>query len=145
MKHKNNGFTLFEVMAALTIMGSAITAVLTLGSSLFQAAVKSTGSFERMVHMKNLMNEAHEKKWWESDKKITRTIEHPALELTYSVQPIAEKTALKSIKNMVVEKVEVEWSDKKSQRKDTLVCFTYKPSKQDQEEGSASSIKQGKQ
>jgi len=121
-----NGFTLFEVMIALAIMGSAVTVILTLASALFKTSTKSTRAVERIIDMKNMLLEVHEK----PQTAHTQQRGIPVNTLEYTEKPVADKSAFKGIKNIVREQIQAQWNDKGAQRTDSLVFFLYKPEKQ---------------
>jgi hypothetical protein len=116
-------------MAALAIMGSAITVILTLAGALFKTSTQATQSVDRVIEMKNMLIELHE------NPKATRAVDRgfPSMNIQYQEKHIPEKSVLKDIKNLVIERVNAQWYDKGVQRADSLVFFLYKPEKKEKE------------
>lgn len=120
------GFTLFEVMIALAVMGSAVTVILTLVSALFTTSTKSAHAAVHITAMKNMLYEVHENPLMRHTQEKNLV---PAVTLTYKEKPLSGKSVFKGIKNLVIEQVTAQWYDKGVQRTDSIVFFLYKPEK----------------
>lgn len=128
---KKQGFTLFEVMIVVPIIGIALPALLGLGSMLFKTVSQATARFEHVIVLKNFLVEAHENQWWKSSEKRTQHNEFPALDMAYSTKPVSDKSSLKTVKNLVIEQVDARWVDGGRTRTDSLVFLMYKPEKKE--------------
>lgn len=126
-----NGFTLFEVMIALAVIGVTVPALLTLSGALFKRVTKTRFSFEHVVALKNMLVEAQEKEW--QQQKTAKKHDDALGDFTYTVKKIPEKSALASIKNLIIEQVEVQWHNSNNMHTDSLIYIAYKPEPTDAE------------
>lgn len=114
------GFTLLEVMIALSVIGTAVTVIISFAGTLYSVTKKSARATERIGELKNMLRTV------ESDPAAQKKQERgfPVLALTYTKKPVAAQSALADIKNLVIEKIEAQWTDGRK-RTDTLYALRY--------------------
>ncbi|MFA6066795.1 MAG: prepilin-type N-terminal cleavage/methylation domain-containing protein [Candidatus Babeliaceae bacterium] len=110
MKSKSpqpNGFSLVEVVIALTVFAMIMTSLLALQGTLTTTLARASRRISSCMHVKNFFYEIERKKK-ESDAKISS--EEKKTEagiLTYSEEPLGKDSAFKKLKNLVINKVEL--------------------------------------
>lgn len=104
-KYKKNGFALSEVLFALTVIATAIMAIMSLAGTLIKQSERSRTLIEKYMRMSNFLTQAHQKQFMNSAKPITHVDEEQHIKLTYESKSIPEKSTLKGIKNLKLEKV----------------------------------------
>ncbi len=130
MDSKNkSGFTLVEVLLALTIIGLVLSPIFVIQSSVLRSTSKAAQIFTRLLIAKDfLIDQQFEHA--DSDQAVTteRKITVPPTKLVFSSKKVPDNSSLKKIKNIMVESVAFEWTDaqgRKQQQK--LVTFSFKP------------------
>lgn len=126
MKH---GFTLFEVMITLAIIGAAVPVILTLAGALFRTTTHAEQLIDRVVDMKNMLADVHQN----PQAAHTQQRGFPVSTMKYTEKPVSEKSALKGTKNLVIERISAQWHTDKKQQEDTLIAIRYKPETKKQE------------
>lgn len=129
MIHSKNrdGFTLIEVLLALSLMAMILTPILISQNTIMFSVSYFKGQLQRIMLAKNYLVYAHKNTLQEKTTE-PRTIENPALKLSY----LKEKTAgpmAKQFKDVYRETVLIEWTEENIKKQDTLVSFIFKPEK----------------
>lgn len=96
-----------------------------------KAVFRSSGRLTRAVAEKNLLVEAHEQYWSESEKVHEHQLEDPPLRLTYQTKKVSEASVLKKVSHVVLERVDAYWSagEAGAERQDTMIRLLFKPPK----------------
>lgn len=123
----NNGFTLIEVLLALSLMAMILTPILISQSSIMFSVGYFTGRFQRITLAKNYLVRAH-KNALEDKKTQPSSIDDPPTTLTYK-QDKASGPIAKKFKDIRRETVSIEWTEGNNKRQDVLVSFVFKPEK----------------
>lgn len=128
-----SGFTLTEVMAALAIIGFALTALAALQIALTRSTVKATKVFERIWTMAHFLNtvQTKDKKELKENKRLTKTLEQPALKLIYEIKEIPKNSSLGDLKNLKIEQVIAQWKGPTREVNDTIITFKYEQQDED--------------
>lgn len=129
MNSKNNsGFTLIEVMLALGIAASLLTLIYIMQSGALVGANRFAYRFARIIQAKNFMlntrrmREEKDAKQFHLEKKE----DDPEAYLKYEFLN-SEKSSLKNMKNIYIEKVSVRHEGKQKTPNDVLLTFVYIP------------------
>ena len=123
----NNGFTLIEVLLALSLMAMILTPILISENSIMLSVGNFRGRLDRITMAKNYLVHAH-KNALEDKKTGPMTVEDPQTTLTYKQSKASGPTA-KVFKDIYRETVTIEWTEGNDKRRDVLVSFVFKPAK----------------
>ena len=129
MIHSKNhsGFTLIEVLLALSIMAMILSPILISQSSIIFSVGYFKDQLQRTFLAKNYLAVAH--RHTSENKKIgPLTIENPPTTLSYSLDKTSGSIA-KQFKDIYRETVHIEWTENTIKRHDTLISFIFKPEK----------------
>jgi prepilin-type N-terminal cleavage/methylation domain-containing protein len=130
MKTDHSGFTLIEVMAALSIVAVTFAIIMSFESYLMTTTKRGSNRIERTWAMTNYLYECHGKSMDELEKdptkKLTKKITNPELMLTYQQKPIAQSSNLNKLDNLVLETVDAEWKNQQgTSRKDNVINIRF--------------------
>ena len=123
----NDGFTLIEVLLALSLMAMVLTPILISESTTMLSVGIFSRHFQRITVAKNYLVRAH-KDALEDKKTPPATIEDPQTTLSYK-QNKASGPIAKQFKDIYRETVTIEWTEGNNKRQETLVSFVFKPEK----------------
>ena len=123
----HNGFTLIEVLLALSLMAMILTPILISQNTIMSSVSYFANSLQRIMSAKNYLVSAH-KNALQDKTTGPRTIENPATTLTYKKDRTTAAMA-KQYKDVYRETVLIEWTEDTNKRQDTLVSFIFKPEK----------------
>lgn len=130
MKTDHSGFTLIEVMAALSIVAVTFAIIMSFESYLMTTTKRGSNRIERTWAMTNYLYECHGKSTAElkkdPTKKLTKKITDPEIMLTYQQKPIAQSSNLNKLDNLVLETVDAEWKNQQgASRKDNVINIRF--------------------
>lgn len=130
MKTDHSGFTLIEVMAALSIVAVTFAIIMSFESYLMTTTKRGSNRIERTWAMTNYLYECHGKSTAELEKdptkKLTKKITAPEIMLTYQQKPIAQSSNLNKLDNLVLETVDAEWKNQQgASRKDNVINIRF--------------------
>ncbi|MEX0848691.1 MAG: prepilin-type N-terminal cleavage/methylation domain-containing protein [Candidatus Dependentiae bacterium] len=154
---KSNGFTLIEVLLAMTLVGVVLTPIYSLQNTVFTRVLKMVNAVERMfvaydffLDEENVLRQNRKKK--KEQKKITKKIDDPSTELIYEVQDVPKDSALqKNFNNLYIEKTTWDWQEGNKKRSDQFINILFEPpmpkkqEKKDEAKDKPPSDKQGDQ
>lgn len=123
----NDGFTLIEVLLALSLMAMILTPILITQSSIMVSVGYFSGIFRRINIAKNYLVVAH-KNSLEDKKTGQSSIDDPPTTLTYKQDKVSGVIA-KQFKDIYRETVRIEWTEDNRKHEDMLVSFIFKPEK----------------
>jgi prepilin-type N-terminal cleavage/methylation domain-containing protein len=123
----HNGFTLIEVLLALSLMAMILTPILISQNTIMSSVSYFANSLQRIMLAKNYLVSAH-KNALQDKTTGPRTIENPATTLTYAKERTTGSMA-KQYKDVYRETILIEWTEDTNKRQDTLVSFIFKPEK----------------
>lgn len=109
MNRARPGLSLVEVLVAVLIVGISVTTILSLQGVLSRGVFSVHATINRMPFIRSLFAEADRDKLFKNDDSHVKTIEHPAVRLTYSLEAKLPKS-LSAFKQLKLEKVEADWS-----------------------------------
>ena len=121
---KYSGFSIVEVMIAIAIIGIALVAIGRLEMTLLRTTVKSSDDIQRSNVMQQFLYEAR----MQTQEHFSKKGDEPVLTLSYSRTPVAKESALASIQDLLVERVEARFERAGHERRETFVAFVYKKS-----------------
>lgn len=129
MIHSKNlkGFTLIEVLLALSLMAMILTPILISQNTIMFSVGYLKGQLERIILAKNYLITAH-KNILENKQTGPRSIEDPQTTLTYK-QEKSSGVIAKNFKDTYREKVIIEWTENNIKHQETIVSFLFKPLK----------------
>jgi prepilin-type N-terminal cleavage/methylation domain-containing protein len=136
--HKAPGFTFIEIVFALAILASLGTAILVLQSQSINTIARYSQKLVRIFLLENTLVETQEALYKQQKPAAQKKIENPATTVTYKAEKPSEKSALASVKNIVVERIEATWQDGQQQHKERLVSIRYQPPPKEEQEGQKS-------
>lgn len=128
MKHFKNhnlqsGLSFIEVILAVFMVGSMLSAALLLQSNSFFHIAESSTRFARIIMLDNKLMELARSK--EAKKKPTlpaqEKITDPATTINFKSKQPSEKSSLKNCKGIAVDQIKAEWSLQGKQLEETLV------------------------
>lgn len=128
MNFKNSdGFTLIEVLLALSIMVMVLTPILISQNTIMSSISSFSTRLARIMRAKNFLVQAH-RNALEDKKTGQETIQDPVTTLIYK-QDKASGAIANKFKDIYRETVQIEWTDDNNKRQDVLVSFVFKPEK----------------
>lgn len=107
---KRAGFSLFEVVAALAIMGIMITALLTQQGAATKSSIKASNMINALLQADTYAIGMLRKRALKKDEP-TITERVGTWDISYKAMPINDKSALKSFKNVQSARVKAENSE----------------------------------
>jgi prepilin-type N-terminal cleavage/methylation domain-containing protein len=123
----HSGFTLIEVLLALSLMAMILTPILISQNTIMFSVGNFKNHLQRILIAKNYLMQAHKNAL--EDKKIApRSIDEPTTILTYKQEKLTGAMT-KQFKDIRRETVVIEWTENNIKRQDVLVSFTFKPEK----------------
>jgi prepilin-type N-terminal cleavage/methylation domain-containing protein len=123
----HNGFTLIEVLLALSLMAMILTPILISQNTIMFSVDYFKGRLQRIMLAKNYLIFAH-KNALQDKTTGPRTIENPATTLSYKKEKTSG-TIAKQYKDTYRETVLIEWTKDNNKKQDTLISFIFKPAK----------------
>ncbi len=106
------GFTLAEVLIAMVITGIMVLSILRLAGNLLKLSTKSHNVFDRTILLINFINETEkDREKLLQTKTITKIIDKPQTNLSYTLESAAEKEKFKDIKDLYFKKVTASWPE----------------------------------
>ena len=133
MHFKNrSGFTLIEVLIAVAIIGVAIMPIYNIQTTLLARVSKYTGAFVRTLYAKSFLNESQLSLQAGKELEKEKKVPGPSMKLIFERGAVPSGSSVKKFKNIVLDRVTVEWQEGKAKRKEQFVTFTYKPQGQQQ-------------
>ena len=123
----NTGFTLIEVLLALSLMAMILTPIFISENSIMLSVGNFRGRLERITLAKNYLVHAH-KNALEDKKTGPVSHEDPQTTLTYKQTKTSGPLA-KQFKDIYRETVTIEWTEGTDKHRDVLVSFIFKPEK----------------
>jgi prepilin-type N-terminal cleavage/methylation domain-containing protein len=127
-KNRKPGFTLIEVMLAMTITALVITPIFLLYETIASRVSVSSRLSDYLVLCKNFLYQARQK---QEPAAQTFSLEKKEaefnVELTYSLEKgVNEKSSLASLQGLHAEKVTAAWTEQGKKKQEQLVGFVYK-------------------
>lgn len=139
-KNRNtSGISLIEVTVVIFIIGMMLTSLLSLQSSSFFSFMNYVGRAQRIVLLTNELLEQKKNMLFKQEKtqrQQTRSIEDPPTKIVFKRSPVSEKSALKNICGLYIERAEASWSSMFGEQAETLIALSYIP-EVEQKEGKA--------
>lgn len=130
MNSKNSsGFTLIEVMLALVIAASILTSIYIMQSGALVGATRFAYRFARIIQAKDFMFFARRKREEAKDQKqfhLEKKEDDPETYLKYEFLN-SEKSSLKNMKNIYLEKVSIRHEGTQKEANDVLLTLIYIP------------------
>jgi prepilin-type N-terminal cleavage/methylation domain-containing protein len=128
----SGGFTLVEVMLAMTIAGLTFAPIFLMYTMIIKRVSKSSRTYDYIILCKNFLNEARQKQ--ELDAQ-TFSLEKKEIEfdasLTYSLEKgVGQQSTLKSLQGLHPEMVTISWQENGQKKQEQLVAFVYKKPEQ---------------
>jgi prepilin-type N-terminal cleavage/methylation domain-containing protein len=130
-KHKN-GFTLIEVVMAMTITALVMSPIFIIYGTILQFVNRSSQEFDYMLLCKNVLYEARQKQDPEAQEfSFDKAETDFEATLIYSLgKGVDPKSSLTSLQGLHRELVTVSWVEQGVKKQDTLVTFIYKKPEQ---------------
>lgn len=134
MRFKNSsGFTLIEVLLALAIIGMVLTPIFLIQQMVLRRSSSRANLFSRLIQAKDFLvdqqfENIQEAKEVTAEKKITS----PITTLIFNSKKLPENSALKKFKHIMVDSVNMQWTEQNKKRQEKLVTFSFKPEEQKQ-------------
>lgn len=130
LRSLRRGLSIIEVMLAILIVGVTVTTLLGLQAILQRGIFTSHALVDRIGYIKTFFVEADRDKLYEQEKSQKKTIETPALSMTYTVaKPVG--IGLKSYQQIEIERVVAEYPTVFGTRTETFarLRFLLRPEK----------------
>jgi prepilin-type N-terminal cleavage/methylation domain-containing protein len=130
--HKMLGFTLMEVMLAMTIIGIILTPIFGLHTMIMQRMSKSSKRLYALLEGKALLFEARQKQDVQAlEFTLDKKFEESSVDAKYTLQQSPDpKSTLTQFEGLRKETIALQWIERGNQQHETLVAFVYKQSEQ---------------
>lgn len=122
-----NGFTLTEVMIAMTIMGLVMTSIFVLQGGTFRSIVSWARRLERFTAGTLFMTQTRIEKKTEPTVDQVKKLETPLTNMHYQMIEVPKESSLKDMQNMYLERVTIKWQEGKKKNEETIVMFHHRP------------------
>ena len=104
--HPNkHGFSLIEVMIALTVFAVIMTTLFTLQATLLSTASKAWKKVENIIIMKNYLYEMEQKNIHAQEKLMSDEKKTEYAVITFSEQSLSKNSVFKKIKRLMLEQI----------------------------------------
>ena len=131
MKHFKNlnasGFTFIEVMFAVMMVGTLLSAVFTLQNTSFNSIVSFSNRLRRVFMLRNWLGENRIVKAKGKKEATSKKIDDPETKMSIKTEIISKKSSLNNIKNVMVQNISAEWQGGIQKQKESLVSLFFKP------------------
>lgn len=125
---KNNyGFTLVEVMIAMTFIGLVMTSVFVLQNSALRSIATWSRRVERFVLGVAFMAESRKEGEKEPTLDKQKIIENPKTRMQYRMIEVPKESTFKDMKDLYLERVNLTWQEGAQKKQDTFIMFHYRP------------------
>ena len=129
MRFKNDGFTLIEVMFAVTIMGLILAPLFLLENTVLDGVGRVTLQFKQWLSAQNFLYESRRSQPISATEfSVEKKEKEPPLIIKYTLTPIPTNSVFKKNRNLYVETVTASEVQKKGE-KQKLVNIRFKPPK----------------
>ena len=126
-KNDANGFTLIEVLLALSILGMILTPlVLNQGRFLGRIALQSTLLYRTYLGEKFMLDSYVKFEQDNSQRKATKSVDDPKTTLSFKITE-PSSTIKKLFRDLYKQEVTIEWEEMGTKYKDNLVTFLFAP------------------
>lgn len=126
-----SGFVLIEVLVTIAIVGMVIAPIFMLQSNMLRALYRVSTQARLLFPVKNALEKTLVGVSTQTEREVSRQeeIKNPAGTLRYTVRKIGDASALKNVKDMYFNEVQV-----RSIRgeRESMVGFVYKPERKQQ-------------
>lgn len=131
LQHRNSGFSFIEIMLALFLMGTLLTAVMNLSQTTIIALFDYSERLQRIfILQETVFDISYAKLQRKPIKKNERKHEGPPTKISYRVVPISEKSSLKAYKDdLDLYNVKAEWTSLFAPREETMIGLFLKDEK----------------
>ena len=122
--------TFIEVILAVAIIGSVLTALFSLQTGIFSAIFNDYSRISRVFYLKNFFFDYDSFQKVQQEKNIKMDLKEPITKLTYETKKISEKSSLKKFENVSLFKATAKWRGLIRDQEESIVSFIYiKPKK----------------
>lgn len=129
-KNHKPGFTLIEVLMAMTITALVLTPIFLIYETVMQRVTVSSQVYDLIVSAKNLLYEARRKQEPQA-QSFTLEKKENDVTLIYSLaQAVDQKSSLASLTGLHKEMVTLSWTEQGKKKQEQLVTFVYKQPEQ---------------
>jgi prepilin-type N-terminal cleavage/methylation domain-containing protein len=126
--HKTSGFTLIEVLLAITILGLVLAPIYMLQGNVLQTASQRAQSLLRLLFAKNLLITGGPQMTADPKKdRIEKKLEDPKTEFLFERKAASKGSSLKQFEHLMLDTVTYSWGDRKSKQKEKIITFVFKP------------------
>jgi prepilin-type N-terminal cleavage/methylation domain-containing protein len=121
------GFTLGEVLIAVTIIGLVMTPIYVLEGRTYRAILNATHRLERFIIGTVFMTQTGIEKEKEPHSVVEKKSARPAMNMRYQMMEVPKESLLKDVKNLYLERVTLTWQEGKKKMEETIVMFHHRP------------------
>ena len=131
--YSQNGFTFIELMLALFIMATSLSALFGLQNTIFTYLVRAYNRTSRMIIIKkNLMDRMLEIE--EEGTRGTEYVEHPETKIDWSEKKIRPEGPYEGMQYLYLTQVKGSWKILGKEYKDTMIGISFRPPEEKSEE-----------
>jgi prepilin-type N-terminal cleavage/methylation domain-containing protein len=121
------GFSLIEVMMAVTFLGVVMTAIIGLQGNSTQSINKWARHFDRIMAGMLFMTQTSIEKSKETISLVDKKLATPVTTMRYQMMEIPEASSLKDLKDIYIERVTLTWQEGKNKKQDTILMVRHRP------------------
>lgn len=124
--------TFIEVVLAIFIVGSVVSAVLLLQSNVLKNTFSFSSRAQRIVLLRDCFMQAalHRAKKEPGEFK-PQDIPEPKTKFIYQLKKPSQDSSLKKFKNIMIERISAQWDYWGSSQQEDMISFIYKPEKKE--------------
>lgn len=119
-----------EIMLAVFMLGSLLTANILLQTTAFSGIVQFSARMERIILLKNKIQQVFFERAQKKEPSKETIIKEPETTIRYSTKRPPKESSLKEFKNIMIENITAQWDSRSAKEEETLISFLFKPEKQ---------------
>lgn len=122
-------FTLAEVMIALFMLGTVISAVISLQTTTLYSLSRTSAKLINIIDLSSFFVRVHMQ---QSTGKEVKTLKEQKEGVTfeYEQKKINPQSTLKNFDAIIIEQLQAVWKDREYNRKETIIICRYEPKKE---------------
>jgi hypothetical protein len=130
-QHNQDGMSFIEVVLAVFIIGTSVTALLLLQGTSFSGLTTMGARLERIFLMKEYLStkafDRAKKEKGTNQSPQKKTINEPKTTITYELKKPSRESSLKEQEHIKIEQCTAEWDEFATKMQETMITFLFKP------------------
>lgn len=125
-----HGQTFIEIVLAVYMIGSLLSALLLLQSSVFSHVATSVARMNRIILLENYLFDIDLDARIEKKTESKRTVQNSSTKLSYTASAAKTESDIQRFKNIEIIRLNAVWDQSHTQAQESLIAFRYRPKKE---------------